>query len=131
MQDAGRNENCYFSNSSFSDDSDSDLYDDSSEDDSQSIREYEQRHALGFNRNLNCIALNGNNKVCSHLDLLYENQNAFYMNSDEQLSASNQNNVSENLKKRHSSLKLGRMANSFADDNFLMNKRALFFSANI
>ena len=131
LQDAGRNENCYFSNSSFSDDSDSDLYDDSSEDDSQSIREYEQRHALGFNRNLNCIALNGNNKVCSHLDLLYENQNAFYMNSDEQLSASNQNNVSENLKKRHSSLKLGRMANSFADDNFLMNKRALFFSANI
>ena len=131
LQDTIRNENCYYSNSSFSDDSDSDIYDDSSEDDSQSIREYEQRHALGFNRNLNCIALNGNNKVCSHLDLLYENQNAFYMNSDEQFSSSNQNNVSESFKKKHTSLKLGRLANSFADDNFLLNKRALFFSANI
>ena len=120
-------ENYYFSESSVSGDSDSDneMYDDSS-DDSESIREYEQRHAIGFSRNLNCIALNGNNKVCSHLDLLYENQNACLMNSDEQFS-SNQN-FNENLKKRHSSLKLGRFANS---NDFLLNKKALFFSANI
>ena len=130
LQETAKNDNSYYSNSSFSDESDSDLFDDSSDDDSKSIREYEQRHALGFNRNLNCIALNGNNKVCSHLDLLYENANAYSMNSDEQLSTSNQNNVSENLKK-HSSLKLGRLTNSFGDNNFLLNKRALFFSANI
>ena len=60
------------------------------------------------------------------MDLLYENQNACLMNSDEQFS-SNQN-FNENLKKRHSSLKLGRFANS---NDFLLNKKALFFSANI
>jgi hypothetical protein len=126
------NECYYFSTSSVNTESDSEeIYSSSdSSDDSDSIREYKQRHAIGFSRNLNSIALNGTvNKFCSHLDLLYENPDADYMASDDQFNNPyhHHSNIIENLKKRQLSLKQGRLATSYADNNFL-NRRAIFFS---